>query len=108
MAQLLLGTGYGHLYENPAALMLHVTPPSLLISGLVALGVPTDAIVPLAERSNPFYNGLYNVFTDDIGYAGAQHHVHTTCPSHCRFAHAPQSFCAASQGCYPPARCDSA
>ena len=72
VAQLLLGTGYGHLYESPAALMLQ-TPPSFIISWLVALGVPADAIVPPAERNNPFYNGIYNVFTDDIGYAGARH-----------------------------------
>ena len=114
MALLLLGTGYGHLYENPAALLLHIVSPGQLISLLVTLGVPPEAVVPPAERNNPFYNGVYNVFTDDIGFAGAHAfpQLALACLSdqvNLQTAHvfAPQSSCAASPGCCPRACCAS-
>ena len=71
VAQIMLHTGYGHLYESSAASLLQLLPASFVVAFLVSLGVPPEAIVPPAERNNPFYLGTYNVFTENIGFAGA-------------------------------------
>lgn len=66
-AQVLLQTGYGHLYETSAASALQYLSPYTLLAGLASSGVDTSKLLTAADRLG-FNHSVY-MFDNDVGFA---------------------------------------
>ena len=65
-AQVLLQTGYGHLYETSAASALQYLSPYTLLAGLASSGVDTSKFLTAGDRLG-FNHSVY-MFDDDVGF----------------------------------------
>ena len=66
-AQVLLNTGYGHLYTTSAASALQYLSPYSLTAGLGGSGIDTSKLITASDTGG--YNHTLYMFTDDIGFA---------------------------------------
>ena len=66
-AQVLLNTGYGHLYTTSAASALQYLSPYSLTAGLGGSGIDTSKLITAADLAG--YNHTLYMFKDDVGFA---------------------------------------
>ena len=66
-AQVLLNTGYGHLYTTSAASALQYLSPYSLTAGLGGSGIDTSKLITSADLAG--YNHTLYMFKDDVGFA---------------------------------------
>ena len=78
-AQMLLQTGYGHLYQSSAAQMLLYLSPFVLVAGFASSGVDVSALMTWDDTQG-WQPGLY-AFTDDVGFVEVLRRLSLTLPT---------------------------
>ena len=77
-AQMLLQTGYGHLYQSSAASMLLYLSPFVLVAGFASSGVDVSALLTWDDTQG-WAPGLY-ALTDDVGFVELLRRLSLTLP----------------------------